>query len=140
MKKHFLLLSLLLPYASVVHAACTNIPADLTEPNYGVVQWIGGGYSQDRERISVNTCLNGQKVQETGNSSAEFFVGLLTDYQEVHRETNRSSGGKIKIGWFSFGKNRSFTEKMLVVLQGTIMPAATWRVMEPLRYRPWYAK
>ncbi len=112
MKKTLLLLSLLLPYSSVVHAACTNIPADLTEPNYGVVQWIDGGYDRDRERISVNTCLNGQKVQETGGSGAEFFVGLLTDYQEVHRETNRSSGGKIKIGWFSFGKSRSFTQKI----------------------------
>jgi len=112
MNKFFLLLTLLLPYNSVAYAACTNIPADLTEPNYGVEQWLGGGYDRDRERISVNTCLNGEKVRETGSSSAEFFVGLLTDYQEVYREIQRSNGGKIKIGWFSFGKSRSFTEKI----------------------------
>lgn len=112
MNKFFLLLTLLLPYGSVAYAACTGIPADLTEPNYGVEQWLGGGYDRDRERISVNTCLNGEKVRETGSSSAEFFVGLLTDYQEVYREIQRSNGGKIKIGWFSFGKSRSFTEKI----------------------------
>ncbi len=112
MKKFFFLLILFVPFSSELHAVCDNFPPDLTEPNYGVVEWIGGGYESNRERIAVNTCLNGEKVRETANSSAEFFVGLLTDYQEVYRELQRSSGGKIKIGWFSFGKSRSFTEKV----------------------------
>lgn len=105
-------IAFLLPVSSAYAVICTNFPADLTEPNYGVVQWIGGGYDRNRERITVNTCLNGEKVRETGNSRADFFVGLLTDYQEVYREIKRSSGGKIKIGWFSFGKSRSFTQQV----------------------------
>ncbi len=92
---------------------CTGIPPDLSEPNYGVVEWLGSSYGSDRERIKVNSCLNGQKVFDTTSSSAELYVGLLTDYQEVYREINRSSGGKIKIGWFSFGKSRSFTQRII---------------------------
>ncbi|SEH08088.1 hypothetical protein [Candidatus Venteria ishoeyi] len=76
MRKLFLLLILLISFAPTAYAACTNFPADLTEPNYGVTQWIGGGYESN-----LNTCLNGEKVQETGSSGAKFFVGLLTDYQ-----------------------------------------------------------
>lgn len=89
-----------------------GIPADLTEPNYGVVQWLDSGYDHDRERIKVHTCLNGQKVRETADSRAEIFVGLLTNYQQIHHELNRSSGSKIKIGWFSFGKSRSFVKRI----------------------------
>jgi len=110
--KYLIPIALGLLAANTTYAACTNIPADLTDPNYGVEQWIGGGYDQGRERVKVvSSCLNGEKVR-MNNQSAELSVGLLTDYQQVDREINRSSGGKIKIAWFSFGKSRSFVQRI----------------------------
>ncbi|MEY3219843.1 MAG: hypothetical protein RIT27_1200 [Pseudomonadota bacterium] len=103
---------LLFALSNGAQAACDNIPADLTEPNYGVVQWLGGGFDADRDRITVNSCLNGEKVFETSGANASLLVSFLTDYERILQETNRSKGGKIKIGWFSFGKSRSFTERI----------------------------
>jgi hypothetical protein len=124
-----LFISLLILSPVQASSICENIADDFVdEQNYKVAQWLGGGYDSDREHIKVVSCLNGERVDESGTAVGKLEMKLLTDISDVIQEINQHDSSKnssqfdadISVGVpivggridFEYGKNREFIQNI----------------------------
>ncbi len=84
-------------------ATTTNCP-DLNQLVImdGLKPSIGIGIDGDRNAIKSFQCLDGT-VSAIDGGSAVFNVNAITSYSDVLRESKKSAGGKISIGFFKAG-------------------------------------
>lgn len=111
MNKLALLLSLTLSLLALPSYADEFCNFPYSEPITGEVAVVGQAVDSDRDRFKVLNAFKG-RVVEVGGGTASLSASLSTSYEEVYNRTYQKKGGSIKIGWFSFGKSREFTNEV----------------------------
>lgn len=111
MKRKALFVGMLLANTPSYAVFC-DYPVETDDPNNGIVNYIGGTYDRDRDRIKVMQCANGE-IRTAGSPTASYTLSLAKSLSEYVSTVTKTRSGGLKIFGFGGGKSRSVSETFI---------------------------